>query len=94
MDEEDWQGLTVRARDGTALGVVAGVYAQGPLAGRLRVEGAYVPGPRAPTWPAGTAVYAIPRARLRREQDSLVVDATPSQAWARYLMHVRRTTAS
>ena len=29
-----------------------------------------------------------------KQQDSLVVDATPSQAWARYLMHVRRTTAS
>jgi hypothetical protein len=39
MDSEDWSGLTVRTRDGTVLGVVVGVFAQGLLAGRLRVQG-------------------------------------------------------
>ena len=92
MDEEDWLGLVVRARNGTALGVVVGAFAQGPLAGRLRVEGTYVPGPRDTVWPAGTATYAIPRARMRREQDGLVVDATPAQARGRWLMHIRPTT--
>jgi hypothetical protein len=39
MDGEDWSGLAVRTRDGTMLGVVVGVFAQGPLAGWLRVQG-------------------------------------------------------
>jgi hypothetical protein len=41
MDSEDWYGLTVRTRDGTVLGVVVGVVAEGLLAGRLRVQGDY-----------------------------------------------------
>ena len=41
VDGEDWRGLAVRTRDGTMLGVVVGVFAQGPLAGRLRVHGDY-----------------------------------------------------
>jgi hypothetical protein len=41
MDSEDWCGLAVRTRDGTMLGAVVGVFAQGPLAGRLRVHGDY-----------------------------------------------------
>jgi hypothetical protein len=38
---EDWSGLTVRTREGTVLGVVVGVFTEGLLAGRLRVEGDY-----------------------------------------------------
>jgi hypothetical protein len=39
MSGEEWQGLSVRVRDGAVPGVVVGVFADGPLAGRLRVEG-------------------------------------------------------
>jgi hypothetical protein len=80
MDSEDWYGLTVRARDGTVLGVVVGVFAEGLLAGRLRVQGDYRR--RWTSW-TDTAVYAIPRSAVRcRRQDSLVLDATPAQARA------------
>jgi hypothetical protein len=83
--DEDWCGLTVRTRDGTLLGVVVGVFTQGPLAGRLRVHGDY----RGWTAGAGTAVYAIPRyALVQGKQHSLVLDATPTQARGRWLMHV------
>jgi hypothetical protein len=41
MNSEDWYGLTVRTREGTLLGVVVGVFAEGLLAGRLRVQGDY-----------------------------------------------------
>ena len=85
MDGEDWHGLAVRTRDGTLLGVVVGVFAQGPLAGWLRVHGDYR---RWTAW-AGTAVYAIPRhALVPGKQHSLVLDATPTQARATWLMHV------
>jgi hypothetical protein len=90
MDSEDWPwyGLTVRTRDGTALGIVVGVFAEGLLAGRLRVQGDYRR--RCIPW-TDTAVYAIPRSAVwRRYQDSLVLDTTPVQAWARWLMHVLR----
>ena len=82
-------GLTVRTRDGTVLGVVVGVFAEGPLAGRLRVHGDYAldgyrAGPR-----DGMAVYAIPRgAVLRQRQDSMVLHTTLSAARSRWLMHV------
>ena len=36
MDGEEWQGLTVRTCDGSAVGVVMGVFEDGPLAGRHR----------------------------------------------------------
>jgi hypothetical protein len=85
-DDEDWCGLTVRTCDGTMLGVVVGVFVQGPLTGRLRVQGEYRR--RWTSW-AGTAVYAIPRsAVLRRRQDSVTLDATPAQARGAWLMHV------
>ena len=90
MDEENWLGLTVRARDGRVVGVVVGVFTEGPLAGRLRVEGAYVPG-AAPGPRDGIAVYAIPRrAVLRRQRDSLLLDVTLTVARGRWLMHVRQ----
>jgi hypothetical protein len=91
MDEEDWLGLTVRARDGTVVGVVVGEFAEGPLAGRLRVEGASAGG--VPSGPqGGVAVYAIPRrAVLRRQRDSLLLDVTLAIARGRWLMHVRQT---
>jgi hypothetical protein len=88
MDSEGWSGLTVRTRDGTVLGVVVGVFAQGLLAGRLRVHGEYHH--RWTSW-SDTAVYAIPRsAVLRKRQDSLVLDATPAQARGTWLVHVLR----
>jgi hypothetical protein len=88
MGSEDWSGLTVRTRDGTVLGVVAGVFAEGLLAGRLRVQGQY-----RHRWVSRTetAVYAIPRSVvLRKRQDSLVLDATPAQARGTWLVHVLR----
>ena len=83
------EGLTVRVRDGRTLGVVVGVFAEGPLAGRLRVHGdhalgGYRAGPR-----DGMAVYAIPRqAVVRQRHESLVLGTTLSRARARWLMHV------
>jgi hypothetical protein len=41
-DIEAWHGLPVRTRAGHLIGRVVGVFAEGPLAGRLRVQGAYV----------------------------------------------------
>ena len=91
MDEEDWLGLTVRARDGREVGVVIGVFTEGPLAGRLRVEGAYTPGGAARGPREGIAVYAIPRrAVVRRQRDSLLLDVTLTVARGRWLMHVRQ----
>ena len=88
MDREDWYGLTVRTREGTVLGVVVGVFAEGLLAGRLRVQGDYRR--RWTSW-TDTAVYAIPRsAVLRKRQDNLVLDATPAQARGTWLVHVLR----
>jgi hypothetical protein len=64
MEGEGWCGLAVRTRDGTMLGAVVGVFVQGPLAGRLRVQGTTAaghvdrhrrlrhPAPRAGTWEA------------------------------------------
>jgi hypothetical protein len=88
MDNGAWHGLTVRACEGTVLGVVVGVFAEGLLTGRLRVQGDY-----RRRWAscADTAVYAIPRSAVwRRHQDSLVLDTTPAQARTRWLMHVLR----
>ena len=86
MDTEDWYGLTVRTRDGTVLGSVVGVFAEGLLAGRLRVQGEYRR--RWASW-TDTAVYAIPgSAVLRRRQHSLVLDATSAHARGTWLMHV------
>jgi hypothetical protein len=91
MDGEDWCGLAVRTRDGTMLGLVVGVFAQGPLAGRLRVHGDYR---RWTSW-TGTAVYAIPRhALMRGKKHSLVLNATPAQARGAWLMHVLRRPAT
>ena len=56
MNGEDWDGQAVRTRDGPLLGVVVGVFPQGPLAERLRVHGDYRPWT---TW-ASTAVKAAP----------------------------------
>src|ERR687883_1803923 len=91
MDGEDWCGLAVRPGDGTWRGVGVGVFAQGPLAGRLRVQGAY----RRWTLWTGTAVYAIPcHALVRGKQHSLVLNATPTQARGAWLMHVLRRPAT
>ncbi|HKO24842.1 MAG TPA: hypothetical protein VJY65_08900, partial [Chloroflexota bacterium] len=67
----------MRTRDGTVLGAVVGVFAQGPLVGRLRAQGDYR---RWTSW-TGTTVYAIARhALVRGKQHSLVLNATPTQA--------------
>jgi len=86
---EAWQGLTVRTREGHVVGRVVGVFADGPLAGRLRVQGAYVL-PAHKTGPlVGTAVFAIPRdAVLRRHHDSLELGTSLGTTQARWLMHV------
>ena len=89
MDSEDWYGLTVRTHEGTVLGVVVGVFPEGLLAGRLRVQGDYAcahyrAGPH-----DGIAVYAIPRsAVVRRRQDSLLLGAPLRRARGTWLMHV------
>jgi hypothetical protein len=91
MDEEDWLGLTVRARDGRVVGAVVGAFTEGPLAGRLRVEGTYTPAGAARGPREGIAVYAIPRrAVLRRQRESLLLDVTLTVARGRWLMHVRQ----
>ena len=91
MDEEDWLGLTVRARDGRVVGVVVGEFTEGPLASRLRVEGAYTRGGAARGPRDGIAVYAIPRRAVqRRQRDSLLLDVTLTVARGRWLMHVRQ----
>jgi hypothetical protein len=61
MDSEDWSALTVRTRDGTVLGVVVGVFAEGLLAGRLRVHGESC---HRSTSCTDAAVYAIPRSAV------------------------------
>ena len=88
-DAEQWRGLIVRTRDGNVVGIVVGVFAEGPLAGRLRVHGDYTRTQhKMRTWD-GTAVYAIPRrAVVRQQQHSLVLDATLAQARGTWLMHV------
>ena len=89
MNIEAWQGLTVRTREGQAVGIVVGVFESGLLAGRLRVQGAYAPADPKTGPLVGTAVFAIPRrAVLRRDQDSLVLNTTLRAVRARWLMHV------
>ena len=90
-DIEPWQGLTVRTREGHVVGRVVGVFADGPLAGRLRVQGAYAPADHKTGPQVGIAVFAIPRgAVLRRHQDSLVLGTSLSVARGRWLMYVAR----
>jgi hypothetical protein len=65
------------------------VFADGPLAGRLRVHGDDDLGchPAGPSH--GVAVYAIPRRAVARQlNDSLVLHTTVSAARSRWLMHV------
>jgi hypothetical protein len=86
---EAWQGLTVRTREGHVVGKVAGMFADGPLAGRLRVRGAYTPADHRTGSLVGTAVFAIPRgAVVRRHHDSLELGTSLSTTRARWLMHV------
>ena len=88
MSSDGLEGLTVRACDGQTLGVVVGIFAEGPLAGRLRVHGDNDLG-RYPARPQpGVAVCAIPRHRVCWLHDSLVLDTTRRAARSRWLMHV------
>jgi hypothetical protein len=88
-DIEAWHGLPVRTREGQVVGRVVGVFAEGPLAGRLRVQGAcaltaHRTGPR-----VGTAVYAIPHgAVVHRHQDSLELGTSLRATRGRWLMYV------
>ena len=81
MNEAEWQGLTVRTCDGSAVGVVMGVFEDGPLAGRLRVHGEHATvrhktGPRDGTAVCYTTHYlheveALVDARSRRADSPL-----------------------
>jgi hypothetical protein len=94
-DIEAWQGLVVRTREGQPLGVVAGVWADDLLAGRLRVHGAGALANETMGPPGGTAVYAIPRRAVRRrEQDSLVLNASLDQVRDRWLLYVVHKTVA
>jgi hypothetical protein len=88
-DIEAWHGLAVRTRAGHVVGRVVGVFAAGPLAGRLRVQGACALAAHRTGPQVGTAVYAIPRdAVVRRQQDSLELGTSLRAARARWLMYV------
>jgi hypothetical protein len=88
-DIEAWHGLTVRIREGHVVGRMGGVFADGPLTGRLRVQAAYVLAAHKTGPLVGTAVFAIPRGALvRRHQDSLELGTSLHAARARWLMHV------
>jgi hypothetical protein len=94
-ESEAWQGLVVRTREGQPLGVVADVWADDLFTGRLRVhgDGALTNGTAGPL--GGTAVYAIPRRAVRRrEQDSLVLNATLDQVRDRWLLYVVHKTVA
>jgi hypothetical protein len=91
MSSDGVEGLTVRGCDGRRIGVVVGVFTDGPLVGRLRVQGDDVPRHHKRGAQDGIAVYAIPRrAVARRLGDCLVLDVTLSTARGRWLMHVLR----
>ena len=91
MDRDEWQGLTVRARDRRAVGVVVGVFADGPLAGRLRVQEECAASHHQPWLWNGTIVLAIPRhAVVRRTRRSLVLDVTLSEARTRWFIRFLR----
>jgi hypothetical protein len=82
-------GLTVHVRDGQRLGVVVGVFADGPLAGRLRLEGDEALGGHPAGLEHAIAVYAIPPgAVVRQLHDSLVLHTDLRAARSRWLMHV------
>jgi hypothetical protein len=88
-DGDEVTSLTVRVRDGQTLGVVVGIFAEGPLAGRLRVQGDDALGLYSAGSQQGIAVYAIPcQAVVRQVHDSLVLDTTRRAARSRWLMHV------
>jgi hypothetical protein len=62
MDTEDWRGLVVRTPSRLCLGVVVGMFTEGPHAGRLRVHGPYRFGSGTQAEWEGALVYAIPPA--------------------------------
>jgi hypothetical protein len=75
------------------VGIVVGMFADGPLAGRLRVHGAYTVTRRQTGPREAIGVYAIPRSAVRcRRQDSLVLDATLAHARGTWLMHMLPAT--
>jgi hypothetical protein len=90
MSSDRVEGLRVRACDGRMIGVVVGTFMDGPLAGRLRVQGTDAPRYRRGAQDS-IAIYAIPpRAVARRLGDCLVLDVPLSTARGRWLMHVLR----
>ena len=94
-DIEAWQGLVVRTREGQPLGVVADVWRDDLFPGQLRVHGDGALANETMGPPGGTAVYAIPRhAVRRREQDSLVLNASLDQVRDRWLLYVVHKTVA
>jgi hypothetical protein len=89
MNGEEWQGLTVRTYHGMVPGVVVGVFAEGPLAGRLRVQGELA-SRRHPAWVlTGTLVFGIPRHVVaHRTRHSLVLNVTLAKARTCWFGHV------
>jgi hypothetical protein len=76
MGSDEVQGLTVRVRDGQTLGVVVGVFAKGPLAGRLRVQW---PTPAVATEQDRSTVAPFTPSHARR----WCVSGTRAWSWAR-----------
>lgn len=82
-----WNGMKVRTRDGTELGIVVGAFEEGPCKGRLRVHGDAGQFPRRHM--TGTAVFAIPRGAVaRRTERSVILNDTATSARHRWFMHV------
>lgn len=82
-----WQGLSVHASDGAELGVVVGLFEEGPCAGRLRVHGDAAQFPRHRM--SGTAVFAIRRTAVAHHRGAaLVLNDDASTARHRWLVHV------
>jgi hypothetical protein len=91
MSSDRVEGLSVRASDGRMIGVVVGTFTDGPLAGRLRVQGTDALRRHRRGAQDSIAIYAIPRrAVARRLGDCLVLAVPLSTARGRWLMHVLR----
>jgi hypothetical protein len=87
MDALDWDGLVVRTPSRAILGVVAGVFADGPYAGWLRVHGSYHYGGRTRAAWRGMLEHAIPQEAMRRtRRRSLRLQVEPMAARAAWLV--------
>ena len=89
MDTEARNGLTVHSSDRRVVGGVVGIFRDGVLAGRLRVEGEYSVLPYNGRLQERIAVYAIPPDAVHEHRGRLVLGVTFQQARGRWLVHVR-----